>query len=91
MTSLTLQPMRVSSGEGNEQGYLVLMGERLVAVLVYLADDYYEELAGRWYLEAGFGAVDGPEHPVFADLDEAQDWIKRRLRCEIPTPVSRVH
>ena len=91
MTSLTLQPIRVGSGEGDEQGYLVLMGDRLVAVLVYLADEHYEELAGRWYLEAGFGAVDGPEHPVFADLDEAQDWIKRRLRREISTPSGCVH
>jgi hypothetical protein len=30
-------------------------------------------------LEAGFGPVDDPRQPKFADLDMAQDWIMQRL------------
>lgn len=28
-----------------------------------------------WFLEAGFGRVDDPNPPPFADLAEAQRWI----------------
>jgi hypothetical protein len=47
-------------------------------VLVRLSDEYGEE-AGRWFLEAGFGPVYDPVPPTFADLDEAQAWIERRI------------
>jgi hypothetical protein len=52
--------------------------QRLVAVLTHLSDQY-EGVAGHWYLEAGFGHLDGPDHPTFADLDAAQGWISKRL------------
>jgi hypothetical protein len=76
--TLTLQPMRVATGS-DEEGMLVLDEDgRLVAVLVRLSDQ--NEIApGQWYLEAGFGQIDGIDHPAFADLDMAQDWIGHRL------------
>ncbi|MFL4993368.1 MAG: hypothetical protein ACJ8DV_19060 [Microvirga sp.] len=57
---------------------MVLDRQRLVAVLVRLADDN-EVAPGHWYLEAGFGRIDGASHPTFASLDGAQDWIAQRL------------
>jgi len=39
----------------------------------------HEELSGRWFLEAGFGRLAGPDHPTFFDLDAAQDWISQCL------------
>jgi hypothetical protein len=76
--SLTFEPVRVATGS-DEAGMLVLTDEqRLVAVLVRLSAD--NEIApGAWFLEAGFGGLDGPDHPTFADLDAAQDWISARL------------
>ncbi len=75
---LTLQPVRVATGF-DEDGILVFAdGQRLVAVLTCLSDRH-EDLAGHWFLEAGFRRLDGPNHPTFADLDEAQDWISGRL------------
>jgi hypothetical protein len=76
---LSLQPTRVATG-CDDEGMLVFVDSRLVAVLVHLSDA--NEIApGNWYLEAGFGrSLDGPNHPVFANLDEAQDWIERQLR-----------
>jgi hypothetical protein len=53
-------------------------GHRLVAVLVRLSDEN-EVAPGQWYLEAGFGQIDGANHPAFADLDVAQEWINQRL------------
>jgi hypothetical protein len=52
--------------------------QRLVAVLVRLPDDN-EMAPGQWHLEAGFGQIDGINHPTFSNLDIAQDWISQRL------------
>jgi hypothetical protein len=58
---------------------MVLDGEqRLVAVLVRLSDDN-EVAPGQWYLEAGFGRLDGGSHPLFSNLDLAQAWISQRV------------
>jgi len=76
--TLTLQPIRVATGF-DEEGIMVLDEEqRLVAVLTHLSDEN-EVAPGRWYLEAGFGRIDGINHPTFADLDAAQLWIDQRL------------
>ena len=75
--TLTLQPMRVATGF-DEEGMMVLNEQRLVAVLVRLSDEN-EVAPGQWYLEAGFGRLDGGSHPTFSNLDMAQDWISQRL------------
>jgi hypothetical protein len=76
--TLTLHPIRVATGF-DEEGMMVLdEQQRLVAVLTHISDE--NEIApGQWYLEAGFGRIDGVNHPGFADLDAAQDWISQRL------------
>jgi hypothetical protein len=76
--TFTLQPLRVATGF-DEEGMMVLDEEqRLVAVLVRLSDEN-EVAPGQWYLEAGFGQIDGTNHPLFANLDMAQDWISQRF------------
>lgn len=74
---LTLQPVRVATGEGG-QGQLVFHREQLVAVLVRLSS-LHGEFEGHWFLEAGFGPLSTPESPSFAELDAALAWIKARL------------
>jgi hypothetical protein len=76
--SFNLHPVRVATGF-DEEGMLVLDGEqRLLAVLVRLSDDN-EVAPGQWYLEAGFGRIDGLSHPTFSNLDLAKDWISQRM------------
>ncbi len=76
--SFTFQQVRVATGF-DEEGMMVLDEEhRLVAVLVRLSDDN-EVAAGQWYLEAGFGRLDGGSHPTFSNLDMVKDWISQRL------------
>ena len=76
--TLTLQPVRVATGS-DEEGMLVFdENQRLVAVLTQLSDQY-DGLSGHWYLEAGFGRLEGRSCPTYADLDEAQRWISQRL------------
>ena len=77
---LMLQPVRVATG-AEKGGLLVFDDGRLVAVLVQLSEE--NEIApGEWYLEAGFGGLDGPDHPTFKDLDGAQTWISQRLATQ---------
>ena len=76
--TLSLQPMRVATGF-DEEGMLVLdEGQRLLAVLVRLSDEN-EVSPGQWFVEAGFGRLDGGNHPTFSNFDMAQDWIGQRL------------
>jgi hypothetical protein len=76
--SFSLHPVRVATGF-DEEGMMVLDEEqRLVAVLVRLSDEN-EVAPGQWYLEAGFGRLDGGSHPLFSNLDMAQDWISQRV------------
>ena len=76
--NFTFQPVRVATGF-DEEGMMVLdEGQRLVAVLVRLSDGN-EVAPGQWYLEAGFGRLDGGSHPLFSNLDLAQEWISERV------------
>ncbi len=53
--------------------------QRLLAVLVRLSDDN-EVAPGQWFVEAGFGRLDGKDYPTFFHLDIAQDWIANAWR-----------
>lgn len=76
--NLRLQPVQVATGSDDAESRLVYDNGFLVAVLVRLSG-YHGTDAGKWYLEAGFGRVDDPSPPTFADLPEAQAWISRQL------------
>jgi hypothetical protein len=86
--TVTTMPVRVVTG-ADDEGCLVFCEERLVAVLARLSDD--DEIApGHWFYEAGFGALDGPDHPTFASLEEAKDYIALRMRQARRSPAAHV-
>ena len=70
--------MQVATGSDDQESRLVFADGFLVAVLVQLSE-HHEENAGNWFLETGFGRIDDLRAPLFADLEEAQAWIKARL------------
>ena len=76
--TLRFQPVQVATGSYDTDGQLVFADGFLVAVLVRLSDDH-DDLAGKWFLEAGFGRVVTMGPPLFADIDKAQSWIEQRL------------
>jgi len=83
--SLRLQPVQVATGSNDIESQLAFAGGLLVAILVQLCEQH-EDQAGRWYLEAGFGRLDQPHAPTFANLEEAQDWIEQQLSSTaVPT------
>ena len=75
---MTLKPARVETGSPDEEGCLVFGNGKLLAVLVRLSAQQ-GELAGRWYVEKGFGCLDAPAQPTFPDLDAAQSWLSAKL------------
>ncbi|MCJ2117296.1 hypothetical protein MKK65_12120 [Methylobacterium sp. J-001] len=76
--TLRLQPVQVGTGSYDIDGQLVFADGLLAAVLVRLSG-YHDDMSGMWFLEAGFGLVDTPNRPTFADLDTAQTWIEPQL------------
>ena len=72
------QPVTVDTNAPDEEGCLVFADNRLVAVLVRLSNEHGRK-AGCWYLEHGFSKLDGLAHPIFTDLNEAQDWVAQRF------------
>lgn len=76
--NLRLQPVQVATSSNDKESQLVFHEGFLVAVLVRLSDEHGADV-GKWFLEVGFGRVDDPNPPLFADLDEAQDWILGQL------------
>ena len=71
------QPVKVGTGQDSD-GRLAFEGDCLVGVLVRLSALHGAE-AGRWFLEAGFGALAGPPPAPFSDLEAAQAWMEGRL------------
>jgi hypothetical protein len=68
------QSVRVATGV-EEEGVLAFLDDRLLAVLVRLADN--NPIAPKcWYLEAGFGLLLG-QHPTFIDLEAAATELAR--------------
>jgi len=80
MIDITLQPIPVMTGSQDHEGRLVLADGQLAAVLVRLSDEVHGEEQGGWFLEAGFGPCDGPEHPIFESFDEAEAWVRRKIK-----------
>ena len=74
---LTLRPVWLGTDTADENGRLVSAGDRLVAVLLQLAEGH--EAEGHWFLEHGFGRLDVPVPPTFLDLKAAEHWIAGRL------------
>lgn len=77
---LTLQPVCVANGY-DEDGLLVFTEDRLVAVLVRLSD-HHGELAGRWFLEVGFGGLTAPGDQTFPNIEAARAYIEGHLMQE---------
>ena len=77
--ALRLQPVRVATGL-DEDGMLVFVHDRLVAVLVQLSDAHEDlGLTGYWFLETGYGFRLAGGTGTFPDLDAAQAWISQQL------------
>src|SRR3954463_9658888 len=76
---ISFQPIEVLTASEDREGRLVLIDGNLVAVLVRLSDLAHDPLLlGAWYLEAGFGLLNG-RHEMFASLEEAAASIERDL------------
>jgi hypothetical protein len=78
---LLLEPKRVHTGSLDEDGLLVLLDGRLVAVLVRLEDHSHQDMIGSWFLETGFGPCRTNSPPIFGTVELGLDWIRSRLQA----------
>lgn len=77
MTDVKWQSIRVETGASEEDGRLVLVDGKLVAVVVRLSDEHPQpELHGQWFVEAGFGPI-FQRHEVFSTFEDAVAWIRQ--------------
>jgi hypothetical protein len=87
MREITLQSISVLVDGGPHEAQLVLANGHLVAVLTeVLGEETYgsERPTGGWFLEAGFGpcgTLMSITPPVFADLEEAVEWVRVKLEA----------
>ncbi len=76
---ICLQPTEVLSLDGGEPARLVLVDDRLAAILVHLEAAFYESDQGSWNLEMGFGACETRPIAPFPALTDALAWIASRV------------
>ncbi|WP_082652498.1 PAS domain-containing protein [Aureimonas sp. AU12] len=79
-TAIRLQPIQIALPASEGRGVLVYNGAKLVAVLAQMGEEAGDRLVGSWTIEAGFDHMGFSTGQIFGDLEEAQDWIKRRVR-----------
>src|SRR4051812_2625766 len=76
------QPLLVNTASPDHQGYLVLVDDHLVAVLVRLEPDEHlaPELRERWFVEAGFGPCQVRGRTwSFASPADALGWARQQV------------
>ena len=78
-TLVVLQPIAVDTASPDREGRLVIANGLLVAVLVRL-DAPEHEMPGFWFLEAALGRLPGIKAPPCEELEDATQWLRRRLR-----------
>lgn len=78
-TLVVLQPIAVDTGSPDRDGMLVIANGLLVAVLVRLEGPEHDDL-GSWFMEAGFGLLQGKRVATFLTLEDATRWLRRHLK-----------
>jgi hypothetical protein len=73
--AIAFQSIAIAAQSIDDEGRLVLVDDRLAAVLVLLRDDVHGEHRGCWFLEAAFGDFAGGAHTLFESLDAAARWF----------------
>jgi hypothetical protein len=82
MIQITWQPIRVGGGSHDEEGRMVLVNGKLVAILVHLTGPYDNpELRNKWFVEVGFGPLSG-KHELFSTWEEAEAWVYQHCQVQ---------
>jgi len=78
-TLVLLQPMLVDTNSPDRDGMLIVANGLLVGILVHLDAPEHGETTG-WFLEAGFGRLNGVRAPIFDTLEQATRWVRDSFR-----------
>jgi hypothetical protein len=78
---IALRPIQVGVGSHVEEGRIVLVNGKLVAILVCLTGPYDTPgLQGKWFVEAGFGSL-SEKHELFSTWEEAEAWVRHHCQA----------
>ncbi|ACL62073.1 conserved hypothetical protein [Methylobacterium nodulans ORS 2060] len=76
-------PVLLDTGSPDTQGRLLLVGDWLVCILVWLSAETHDDpqLHQKWFMEVGFGPCsirqDTPR--LFGTLEDAKAWVEERM------------
>ncbi|MFE1598148.1 hypothetical protein [Methylobacterium sp. ID0610] len=79
---LASQAVRIATFTEPEDGLLLFANGRLVAIISQLRNSVSDELAGRWFLEAGFGPCAHRAPEAFDTAGDAERWVRSCLEVE---------
>ena len=77
MTKTSTMSLKVRTGSADENGLLMMLDGKLIAILVELSDEIHGEQRGRWALENTYGLFDIRAPETFASAEQAWDWVIR--------------
>jgi len=72
--AVAFQPIVIGDSTDND-GRLVFVAERLVAVLVRLTDQLHGQDVDSWFVEAAFGPLSDSATRIFVALEQVEEWI----------------
>ena len=75
---VAFRPLTLARSIQDRHGVLALVNGELAAVLVRLDHEAHEDMRGHWVIEIGFGPYDAFPGPTFANLEDADAWLKTR-------------
>ncbi len=91
MVEVTWLPIQVETGSSEEDGRLILVNGKLVAVLVCLSDANREpNLHGKWFVEAGFGP-NFQKHEVFPTFEAVEAWVRESFENRAQASAEQTH
>lgn len=75
VSRISIYRLKLRTGSDDEQALLLLADNKLVAILVELADECHGDERGKWMVEKIFGLGDARVPDVFDSAEAAAAWV----------------
>lgn len=80
LTQTSAYQIRIRTESADENGRLLLVGGKLVAILIELLDESHGIERGKWAIEATFGLSPSHNAKNFATAADAAEWVSDEIR-----------
>jgi hypothetical protein len=86
--SLSFQPVELDTDGYDSEAMLVFRDGRLLAIVCCLGE-IHEAEEGKWFVEKGFGRLDGRPAGTFGTLDDFKSWALGEIERLTAIPLLR--